>query len=102
VEANSDIVDLAADDPGDTLSARPDSPEDLLLDASLSEDLRRALDRVPEAYREALWLRDVEELSYEDIAEVLAIPIGTVMSRLSRGRRRLHAALTAIRAATNA
>ena len=101
VEADSETVDLAADQAGDMMSAAPDSPEALLVNAALSEELREALDNLPEAFREAVWLRDVEELTYQEIATALDVPIGTVMSRLSRGRRRLHAALVAARAAPN-
>ena len=56
-------------------------------------DLERALQRVPEVFREAVILRDVEELSYEEIARVLGIPGGTVMSRVHRGRALLRLAL---------
>ena len=52
-------------------------------------DLQAALDALPEVFREAVWLRDVEEFTYAEIAEMLGIPIGTVMSRISRGRRLL-------------
>jgi RNA polymerase sigma-70 factor (ECF subfamily) len=45
---------------------------------------------LPEAFREAVWLRDVEEFSYAEIAEMQQIPLGTVMSRIARGRRLLH------------
>jgi RNA polymerase sigma-70 factor (ECF subfamily) len=48
---------------------------------------------VPEAFREAVLLRDVEDLSYREIAQALGIPIGTVMSRIHRGREALRAAL---------
>jgi RNA polymerase sigma-70 factor (ECF subfamily) len=61
----------------------------LLARASFDADLQAALDALPGAFRQAVWLRDVEELSYADIAEVLGVPIGTVMSRISRGRRAL-------------
>jgi RNA polymerase sigma-70 factor (ECF subfamily) len=101
VEADSEAVDLAADQAGDMVSAAPDSPEALLVNAALSEELREALDSLPEAFREAVWLRDVEELTYQEIATALDVPIGTVMSRLARGRRKLHAALLAARAAPN-
>jgi RNA polymerase sigma-70 factor (ECF subfamily) len=57
------------------------------------EDVERALQRVPEAFREAVLLRDVEDLSYREIAQALGIPIGTVMSRIHRGREALRAAL---------
>jgi RNA polymerase sigma-70 factor (ECF subfamily) len=94
VEADSETVDLAADQ-GDSWSGAPETPEGLLVKATLSEDLRAALESLPEAFREAVWLRDVEELSYQEIATVLEIPVGTVMSRLSRGRKQLYRALTA-------
>lgn len=57
------------------------------------EDLERALARVPEAFRVAVILRDVEDFSYREISAALGIPIGTVMSRIHRGRAALRAAL---------
>lgn len=66
-----------------------ETPEQILLRASVREDLQAALDELPEVFREAVWLRDVEEFTYAEIAEMLGIPIGTVMSRISRGRRML-------------
>ena len=76
-------------------ASRPDgpavfeTPERILLRNTLDADLQVALDALPEAFREAVWLRDVEEFSYAEIAEMLGVPIGTVMSRISRGRRLL-------------
>lgn len=58
-----------------------------------SEELARALSRLPESYRRAVLLRDVEGFSYLDIAGTLQVPIGTVMSRLHRGRALLRSAL---------
>lgn len=58
-------------------------------------DLARALATLPEAFRKAVVLRDVEELSYDEIARHLGIPIGTVMSRIHRGRALLRQALGA-------
>lgn len=95
VNADSGLVDEAAADEAGWGGGEPETPETLLLDAALSEDLRQALESLPEAFRETIWLRDVEELSYQDIATVLDVPVGTVMSRLSRGRRQLFRALTA-------
>ena len=84
VEIDSDRVDLAAPaDPGD-------SPEESLLRGVMGQDLQAALDALPEAFREAVWLRDVEEFPYAEIAEMLGIPLGTVMSRIARGRRLLY------------
>lgn len=76
------------------LSPEAASPEDLLLRETLNSDLRDALDGLPEAFRQAVWLRDVEEFSYAEIASMLGIPVGTVMSRISRGRRLLYERLT--------
>ena len=90
VEIDSPRVDEAAaagSDAGDT-------PERILLRATLDADLQAALDALPEAFREAVWLRDVEEFSYGEIAKMLGIPIGTVMSRISRGRRLLFEKLS--------
>jgi RNA polymerase sigma-70 factor, ECF subfamily len=58
------------------------------------DQLRRALDELPDDWREALVLRDIEGLEYKEIAQLLKIPIGTVESRIFRGRQRLKAALT--------
>src|SRR5688572_18764379 len=74
--------------------AAPDTPERILMRETLDADLQGALDALPDAFREAVWLRDVEEFSYAEIAEMLGIPLGTVMSRISRGRRQLYAALS--------
>jgi len=74
------------------------SPEELLTRATLDVDLQEALDALPEAFRQAVWLRDVEELTYAEIANVLDVPIGTVMSRISRGRRALYERLQQRRA----
>ena len=67
-----------------------ESPETLLMRASFDVELKTALEALPENFREAVWLRDVEELSYQEIADALGVPIGTVMSRISRGRKQLY------------
>jgi len=90
VEADSGVVERAAD-----TTEGPATPEDVLLRTTLDADLQAALDALPEAFREAVWLRDVEQFSYDDIARILGVPIGTVMSRISRGRRLLHQRLVA-------
>jgi RNA polymerase sigma-70 factor (ECF subfamily) len=92
VDVDSDAVDRAADAAG-----LDHTPEQLLTRATLDADVQTALESLPEAFRQAVWLRDVEELSYADIARVLDVPIGTVMSRISRGRRQLYEALQARR-----
>lgn len=93
VDVDSEAVDRVAD-----ATAEGDTPEQLLSRATLDADLQVALDALPEAFRQAVWLRDVEELSYAEIARVLDVPIGTVMSRISRGRRALFDGLQARRA----
>ena len=77
--------------------ASPDTPERILLRQTLDADLKAALDALPGTFRDAVWLRDVEEFSYAEIAEMLGIPVGTVMSRISRGRRQLFRTLSAER-----
>jgi RNA polymerase sigma-70 factor, ECF subfamily len=71
-----------------------ETPERILMRSTLDADLQAALDSLPEAFREAVWLRDVEEFSYAEIAEMLNVPIGTVMSRISRGRRMMYEKLS--------
>jgi RNA polymerase sigma-70 factor (ECF subfamily) len=84
IEVDSDRVDVAAPvDPAAT-------PEEQLIREAMAPDLQKALDTLPEAFREAVWLRDVEEFAYSEIAEMLSVPVGTVMSRISRGRRMLY------------
>ncbi|MGE5359061.1 MAG: sigma-70 family RNA polymerase sigma factor [Bacteroidales bacterium] len=72
------------------LSPSSPTPEQLLMRDTLDADLQAALDGLPDSFRQAVWLRDVEEFSYAEIASMLGIPIGTVMSRISRGRRLLY------------
>jgi RNA polymerase sigma-70 factor (ECF subfamily) len=69
------------------------SAEATVLETMPDEDVKAALDALPEAFRMAVLLADVEGFSYKEIAEILDIPIGTVMSRLHRGRRALEKAL---------
>jgi RNA polymerase sigma-70 factor (ECF subfamily) len=92
VEFDSEAVEQLGEGAG--VIPVTESPEQALLSGVMDEDLRAALDALPEAFREAVWLRDVEELSYQEIAEALEVPIGTVMSRISRGRRQLLARLS--------
>jgi RNA polymerase sigma-70 factor (ECF subfamily) len=77
------------------------TPEQLMLRETLDADLQAAVDGLPEAFRQAVWLRDVEEFSYKEIAEILEIPIGTVMSRIHRGRKALEQQLHEYAAARN-
>ena len=95
VDVDSALVEEAAAAPGGPTAG--DTPERILMRSTLDADLQVALDALPDAFRQAVWLRDVEEFSYAEIAEMLDIPIGTVMSRISRGRRLLFERLSPTR-----
>ena len=94
VDVDSETVEQAAD-----LLAQDHTPEQLLTRDTLDADLQAALDGLPDAFRQAVWLRDVEEFSYAEIARIVGVPIGTVMSRISRGRKLLYERLAASRTA---
>ncbi|GMU64264.1 MAG: ECF RNA polymerase sigma factor SigR [Acidobacteriota bacterium] len=68
-------------------------PEQVALEGALDEDVQRALDELPPDYRMAVVLADLEGFSYKEIADILEIPVGTVMSRLYRGRKLLEEVL---------
>lgn len=90
---------LAPEDSGtlEILSAEAETatrdPEGALASRMFSQDVQRALEALPADFRIAVLLCDLEEFSYREIAEMLDVPIGTVMSRLYRGRRLLQRAL---------
>jgi RNA polymerase sigma-70 factor (ECF subfamily) len=69
------------------------NPEEELLENVLDQDVQLALDRLPPDYRMVVVLADLEGFSYKEIADILEVPVGTVMSRLYRGRRLLEAAM---------
>lgn len=92
IDVDTEVVEQAPAD-----ATRQFSPEEILARASLDADLQAALDALPDAFRQAVWMRDVEELTYAEIAGILDVPLGTVMSRISRGRRALFERLTAAR-----
>lgn len=69
---------------------RAGNPEEVLLANLMDADVKSALDSLPDAFREVVILADIEGFSYREIADMLHIPIGTVMSRLHRGRRQLQ------------
>jgi RNA polymerase sigma factor (sigma-70 family) len=76
-------------------NARPSNPEEATIRSSSLRALRECIDALPLEYRETLVMRELEELSYQNIADVASLPIGTVMSRLSRARKRLEDCMTA-------
>lgn len=69
------------------------SPEEMIIQQVQSEAIREAIEKLPEEYRETVILADINEFSYQEISEMLQIPIGTVRSRLSRGRRLVQKAV---------
>ncbi len=73
--------------------AERDNPETLLISQLMDEEVEEALKKLPEEYRTAIVLVDIEELSYEEAAKVMDCAIGTIRSRVSRGRRMLQVAL---------
>ena len=85
-------TDALPDDPGSVLPSTPAADE---VFTGLSAEIQRALEELPEEFRVPVVLCDVGDLSYEQIAVTTGVPIGTVRSRLHRGRRMLRAALTA-------
>lgn len=86
-----------AEEPGDGGVDPPvtaETPESLLLSRADVEAVRAAIESLPVPFREAILLREVEEMSYAEMAETLSVPIGTVMSRLARARTAIRTALT--------
>jgi len=82
-----DIHDWQGELPAELIAR--DDPESLLADRSEAAMLRATIEQLPEPFRETLVLRELEEMSYKDIATIAQVPIGTVMSRLSRARQML-------------
>ena len=79
----------------DALPPLLETPESTLLASVDHELLQSALEQLAVHYREVVLLCDVEEMSYQEIADTLAVPIGTVMSRLSRARKSMREMLAA-------
>jgi RNA polymerase sigma factor (sigma-70 family) len=83
----------ALDDPRDSSA----DPEEILLISCSRDEVRQALEQLPPDFREAIVLREMEGLSYREISTTIGVPLGTVMSRLSRGRDWLRRILSAPR-----
>ncbi|HSV13535.1 MAG TPA: sigma-70 family RNA polymerase sigma factor, partial [Tepidisphaeraceae bacterium] len=84
---------------GDDLPMTPSDaeacdPQAILLRAANAERVRAAIEELPDGIREVIVLREMEELSYKEVAAVVGVPIGTIMSRLARGRQRLQQLLS--------
>jgi RNA polymerase sigma-70 factor (ECF subfamily) len=78
---------------GGAATAMGRSAEDEALERFTDDEVKAAIESLPESFRIAVLLADVEGFSYKEIAEIVSVPIGTVMSRLHRGRRALQKAL---------
>jgi RNA polymerase sigma-70 factor, ECF subfamily len=76
------------------------SPEKIMLQQQDSATIRRLVEELPAPFREAIVLREVNDLSYKEIAEVAGVPVGTVMSRLARARAMLRSAWNTAETAT--
>jgi RNA polymerase sigma-70 factor (ECF subfamily) len=83
-------LEMAEEEAGLLIDESAVSPEDALLARVLDEEVERALEKLPDAFREAVILCDLQGLSYAEAAQQLGVPIGTVRSRLSRGREILR------------
>jgi RNA polymerase sigma-70 factor, ECF subfamily len=92
-----DALESEEDEP--ELAVVRETPETILLNRSNLQRMERAIDDLPAHYRETLLLCEVEEMSYQQIAEILSIPIGTVMSRLARARKAVRESLSRTSAA---
>ena len=84
-------------DPDELADTDQDTPEASAVRRSEVEEVRAMIRRLPEPFRETLVLRELEELSYKQIAEITGVPVGTVMSRLARARRMLTEELEPIK-----
>ena len=82
-------VSLDVEEGGPALASVRETPETVFMERSDWQRVQRAIDDLPVAFREILLLCELEEMSYREIAETLSVPMGTVMSRLSRARKML-------------
>jgi RNA polymerase sigma-70 factor, ECF subfamily len=89
------LISFDSDDEKVTEPAAADTPESVLLARVELDAIQSALANLPVKFREIILLCDLEELSYQEIAETVGIPIGTVMSRLSRARKAMRGMLAA-------
>ena len=76
-------------------TSEPSNPENALLDAEMDHEVREALLSLPHAYKMAVLMVDLQGLTYQEAADIAAVPVGTVMSRLYRGRKKMERALLA-------
>jgi RNA polymerase sigma-70 factor (ECF subfamily) len=89
-------VAMDSEEDGYELPVDTETPETILMNRSNSRLVRRAISNLPVRYRETLLLCEVDEMSYQEIAGILSIPVGTVMSRLTRARKAVRESLIAL------
>ena len=89
-------VAMDSEEDGHELPVDTETPETILMSRSNSELVQRAIYNLPVHYRETLLLCEVEEMSYQEIAGILSIPTGTVMSRLASARKAVRESLAAL------
>jgi RNA polymerase sigma-70 factor, ECF subfamily len=88
-------ISLDSDEDGSVEPVAGGTPESILLASADQQTIHSALEALPVRFREVILLCDVEDMSYQEIAETLTVPIGTVMSRLSRARKAMRESLNA-------
>jgi RNA polymerase sigma-70 factor (ECF subfamily) len=89
-----DEAKVADEDMAETVASNTAAPDELLMKQIDSDALSEAIQELPVEFREALVMRELEGLSYKEMADIANLPIGTVMSRLARARRQLRQILT--------